>query len=242
MSVVTTALLGLLLGQTPDMQRTNPVASVPLPVIINGTPRSASSSLPGPAKPVKTVPSPETVAETLVTFDPDQLSLTWTDGRWQLQAGPILLKDFGRSETAARRMLLVIRELRLNQLGKVGQPKPVMEYWLSQGQAPTGMVSGLATMPLDQESLRVEKSYGQWWVRDSLRMLLNFDRDEEGAQQAVAILTKYKFTQLGLISNFNPPVLIFLSPPGQNLHLAARSPGQPGRTQSGFGLPTRPQP
>ena len=59
-----------------------------------------------------------------------------------------------RREFEARQALRLIRELHLTQRGTVGGPDPIMEYWLADGQAPQGLVSGLRTVPLDPAGLR----------------------------------------------------------------------------------------
>ena len=53
----------------------------------------------------------------------------------------------GRHETEAREALRLLRELRLNQRGTVGSPRPVMEYWLTDGRAPQGFTQGLRPLP-----------------------------------------------------------------------------------------------
>jgi hypothetical protein len=166
--------------------------------------------------------------ENLVSFDPERLELNWSSLHWQLRSGSVLLKDFGPDAKAAQQTLQVIRELRLNQYGTVGSDRPVLEYWLSNGQAPCGLASGLRVFPLDQRSLRVEKTYGQWCLRDAYRILLNFENNEEDARNALAVLRKYRFTQVGSIGAANPPLLIFLTRPGDEYARFPEDQGIPG--------------
>jgi hypothetical protein len=201
------------------------IEHAPLPIIING--RSGSQPKPvdekallgGTTKGTSTPASvgkeedPTTVVETLRSFTPENLQLTWSLAGWQLKADEVVLKDFGRNESLGRQILLLVRELRLNQYGMVGQPKPVLEYWLSDGKAAQGIPTGLRVVSLDQGTLHVEQVSGQWCVRDAYRMLLNFERDEDNARRALAVLKKHRFTQVGTLGAF-PPTLIFLSRPG----------------------------
>ncbi len=234
---------GLLLGEVTTVKHT------PLAVIITGTqPNPATATKQGgggtpeaqaglpagahagvraaPAVPDK----PGDLIENVVTFDPDLLQLDWTPDTsqqgysWQLRCGELTIRDFGSNETAARQMLLLIRQLRVNQYGSVGEARPILEYWLSDGQAPSGFASGLRLSPVDQRTLRVENSYGQWCVRDAYRTLLSFERGEEDARRALAILRKYRFTQVGIVCSSNPPILLFLTSPGDALE--AMRPGQ----------------
>lgn len=214
------------LAQTPIPD--GPVIQVthtPLPVIINGkrSDPSNESNAPMPGStPLKNPSvSAQDLSENLITFNPDLLELDWNEGRWQLLAGQTRIRDFGQNVNAAQQMLLLLRQLRVNQYGWVGQDQPILEYWLSNGQSPQGLTSGLRMSSLDPESLRVEKFYGQWCLRDAYRTLFCFERSEEDAQKALAILRKYRFTQLGVVSSSKPPIMLLLSSPGdlfQTLH------------------------
>src|SRR5262249_10144550 len=72
------------------------------------------------------VPAPQ--PDSLWTFDWNQADVQWTEGRWLLTAGKVVLKDFGRHETEAREALRLVRELHLTQLGTLGTPQPIAEY------------------------------------------------------------------------------------------------------------------
>src|SRR5262249_10882345 len=107
----------------------------------------------------------------------------------------------------------LIRDLRLTEYGTVGEPAPVMEYWLSAGQAPQGRVPGLRTLPIDQATLRVEQAQGQWCVRDARLVLFNFGPRGDDARQALAVLRKYGFPQVGVIGQLPPSMYLFLADP-----------------------------
>jgi hypothetical protein len=150
------------------------------------------------------------VSETLVNFDPQHAEVTWSQNHWQLVADGQLLKDFGRREIEARVAMRLVRDLHLTQHGVIGSPGPVMEYWLSNGRAPHGLAAGLHLMPLDAPLLRVEQTQGQWTVRDNHRVLFAFGSQESDARNALAIIHKYGFTQLGFIGEAGPSMLVML--------------------------------
>ena len=85
-----------------------------------------------------------------------------------------------------------------------------MEYWLSNGHAPKGMVSGLHLLTIDNATLRVEQIKGQWSVRDAGRVLFNFRTNEADARNALSILHKYGFTQVGTIGGAGPAMIVML--------------------------------
>jgi hypothetical protein len=175
-------------------------------------------------------------AEDLISFDPRAVELRWEDNRWQLVAGGVVLKDFGRRETDARDALRLIRDLRLTQVGRVGTPQPVMEYWLCDGKAPQGLISGQRVVPLDTGSLKAEQLLGRWCVRDAYRILFTFGTHADECQQAVRAIQRYGFTQLAYVGHGAPAMLLFLnnSTPGN------RPPSRVSAPPAGDGTTTDP--
>jgi hypothetical protein len=140
--------------------------------------------------------------------------VVWKEHSWQLIAGVHLLKDFGRREAEARQALRLIGQLGLNQRGTVGNPQPVMEYWLANGCAPIGFTPGLRRLPLDVANLRVEQMQAQWCVRDDQRVLFHFGPREDEARRALAILRKYRFRELGVLGQAMPSMMVFFGDAG----------------------------
>jgi hypothetical protein len=202
-------LLGSLLLGSPSMAQTPALPSpsssqpLPLPALPPAAPLTPPSSTPSTEQPAP--------AEQLTTFDGQAARLEWVNNRWQILANGLVLKDFGRRDAEARQALRLIQELGLTQRGTVGRPAPVMEYWLASGQGPQGLTTGLRRLPLDLASLRVEQVQAQWCLRDDQRVLFNFGRYPGEARRALAILRKYHFTQVGLIGQATPSMMIFLS-------------------------------
>jgi hypothetical protein len=163
------------------------------------------------------------LSENLRSFDPDTLVLTWSNNRWLLSAGDVVLKDFGRKESEGRQALRLVRALRLNQHGTVGAPAPVMEYWLSDGRAPCGIVPGYPAISFDVASLHIESALGQWCVRDSRRVLFNFGSGADDARQALAVLRKYSFGQVVVVGQLTPSMFVFLANPGGDMAAVRRA-------------------
>jgi len=145
-------------------------------------------------------------------FDPQNLQLRCLLGRWCLYDGDRPLKEFGPVESEARQALRLIRELKLSEYGRIGSPRPVMEYWLSEGKAPAAVRrSGLRLVPLDPSRLQVVNQLGQWALRDAVRVLMMFATEGE-ARQALAVLRTYGYTQVGLLGQGVPSMTIFFGP------------------------------
>jgi hypothetical protein len=215
-----------------------------LPGIPNVTPSAPYVQQPGtagaPGASLPPVPAPFSPGESLTAFDPTRVELKSTNGRWQLVAGDTVLKDVGPNELEAREVFRVVREMRLTALGTLGQPRPVMEYWLVNGEAPRAAAAGLRTLLIDQASLRAEAIQGQWCLHDRNRVLFNFGPQADAARQALAVVQRHGFTHVGFVGRSAPVMLVFLASPGSVTPAAARA--FDPRAARPFGSPPPAQP
>jgi hypothetical protein len=190
----------------PGMVSPSPLRPSP-PVLTR--PSGTNPGLNGPPVVPPGVPS----LENTIAFDPNLAELVWRDARWQLVAGTTFIKDFGHYQAEGEQVLRVVRELRLNTLTAIGSPRPIMEYWLSNGEAPHGNVTGLHSLPLDAASLKAEQVQGQWCVLDASRILFNFGQQGDACRQALAAIQRYGFTEVAYVGRVAPVMLVFLSNP-----------------------------
>lgn len=149
-------------------------------------------------------------AEKITRFDPRQLDLQNAHNHWLLVSGNTFIKDFGTRETDAREAVRLIQDLQLNELGKVGTPRPVMEYWLVDGKPPATVGQNHHPTPLEPNTLKVEQFGGQWWLRNRQRPLFNFGAHEDEARQAMAIIQRHGFNEVSWVGNPSPSMLVFL--------------------------------
>ena len=153
-------------------------------------------------------------AETLRNFDPAALTLSWNNRRWQIVNKNEVLKDFGSREREAREALQLIHELGVNQYGTIGVPYPVMEYWLINGQGPRALApGGLRVLDLEPNTLRVEQVQGQWCLCSGQRVVFSFGGRADEARQALGIVQKYGFSQVGVLGKASPSMYLFFSLP-----------------------------
>jgi len=150
------------------------------------------------------------LTETLINFTSWQAEIRKVDGHWELWAGAVKIKELGNREADAREVLRLIRVLNLNQLGTVGKPLPVMEYWLSDGRAPQKM-GRLNSIPIDPESLQVANCQGQWCLVDEGRPWFTFGAEVGEARRALQIIQKYQFTDILYVGVGNPVMIVFLA-------------------------------
>lgn len=151
--------------------------------------------------------------EQLQRFDPGRVEVTWSRDGWALTTPEGVLKNFGRRNTDAADAQRLIRDLGLTERGTIGGASTVLEYWLADGAAPTKSLRGHRVLPIDLASLRVETDGGQWCVRDAQRVLFNFGYGKEDAEQAVALVQKYRFTRILLLGQPAPTMTVFLAEP-----------------------------
>jgi hypothetical protein len=208
-------VLLVVLGGVPFARAQRPVQSSP-------TAQNVLAATPAPVPAEATAPPPAlTLApENLVSFDYRQADLRWENGGWVVMAGNVRVKDFGNHPLEAREGLRLIRDLRLTQHGVIGTPVPVMEYWLSDGQAPQPLNSRQWLWPIDPEHLRVEQVQGHWCVRDADRLLFAFGSHADQAQQALAVLRHYQFTQVGYVGQPVPDMMYFVAGPALTVQAA----------------------
>ena len=167
-----------------------------------GAQRPAGAPAPPPALPP--------ALASLESFDPRGVQLNWHDRHWLLVHQGRTLKDFGPRVEDARFALRLVQELGLNQHGVIGSPAPHLEYWLADGHAPGPLPRrGMQAFPIDPDRLRVEEVQGQWCVRDAERVYFNFARYADEAREAVAVLQKYHFTEVGFVGPGAPTMIVF---------------------------------
>ncbi len=203
----------LLLAQQPGSAvlpgGTNPVGPAP----VKEAPSPASSAPTAKLTLSTDTPGPTDAAnrKDLLAFDPQRAELRWSNGRWALQAGTVSLRDFGTRDEDAREALNIIRRLHLNQRGTIGHPVPIMEYWLADGLAPQAMSGGQHIYPIDRATLRAEAIQGQWCVLDNHRVFFNFGPLEQDAQQALNVIRKHGFDQVGYVGSSQPSMIYFVA-------------------------------
>ncbi|MBI5687937.1 MAG: carboxypeptidase regulatory-like domain-containing protein [Verrucomicrobia bacterium] len=128
-----------------------------------------------------------------VGFNPDLVEARFFQGQWVVSAGQLLLGNFGDSEADARDAVRVIKHYRFDKHCAVGPPRPAMEYWLVNGQAPAGPIEGEDALPFNPASTIVKQINGSWKIVDGDHWMLDFGGDENLARMALEVIRKYGF-------------------------------------------------
>jgi hypothetical protein len=205
-AVLTVLVLSSAVAQTGPTPGSRLLAPAPAPTAPAATAPALAAPAPAPAQPAP-------LTEHLQAVRPDDVRLSWSSRHWQLTQDGQVLKDFGPREQDARRALRLVQQLHLDQYGTVGSP-PVMEYWLSSGAAPHSTTRlDLRPVAIDAGSLAVKKDQGRWVMRDKGRVLFEF-ASEADAAQALAVVRKYHFDQVGVVG-YSAPMHVFLGKAGE---------------------------
>ncbi len=173
--------------------------------------RDAQPSFPplsGLTKPVKpaSAPSPDEVRR----FDPQRSETQLVDGRWWLIAGDVWLKDFGPNESDARKALLLIRSLGLNELAVVGKPQAVFEYFLIDGKPPMPVAGGLELTHFNPDKLGLKPHLDGWVIVEGQRPLFRFaERDQ--AERSLALIRQHRFDRVGYFGRSQRTLSVFFS-------------------------------
>jgi len=151
--------------------------------------------LPGSLAPEVTLPQKEVIGR----IDPNSMSVRRVNDRWAVVNGLTTVREFGANRDAAEEFVKVLRELRPTDWGTVGTARVVVEYGLTSGVASVPAFSPKTCVTIDPVSLRTELVRGVNVVRDDQNILLNFGQAREDAEQAIAVIRKYKFNRIGQI-------------------------------------------
>lgn len=152
-----------------------------------------------------------TLVERLDSFDEGMAELRWSQGDWQLWAGSVPVKDFGKNEQEAQTVLHLIRALHLDTRGRLGAPQAIAEYWLSAGKPPSAAPDGARTLAFDPSSLSVVQVNGQWMLRERRRTLLSFGANEAEARRALVVFEHYHFDRVAYVGEPTPSFMYFLT-------------------------------
>lgn len=178
------------------------------------SPAAAQQRFPATQPPAPLPPSisdPQSMSGlSLIRFDVTRLALQSVKGHWQLWADRQLVKDLGPTEREATEVFRLVRDLGFTQYGTIPGAIPPFEFWLADGEGARGGLVVKNVIPFDARSLKAERVTGAWVVHDGKKLLYNFGNQEEAARQALGVMKKYGFNQMGVVGAPRP-VMTYLT-------------------------------
>jgi hypothetical protein len=145
-----------------------------------------------------TGPQPASPAERL-SFDSHQLQVRRRGNDWQLAMGHRVLANFGPNEAEARHAREVLRQYRCTEQIILGRPRPVLAYYLANGQAPKGTMLGLRSLPFHPESLEIRQVGTTNVLCDGNQVVMRLDDRLPEAQEVLQTIRHYRFDRLSHI-------------------------------------------
>lgn len=146
---------------------------------------------------------PEPIDQDCLGFDPTDLDVRSDNSdRWLLTDGRSRMKIF-EDPTEAVRTMKIIQYYGMDSHCFVGRPNASLEYWLVDGQAPTGPMAGEDCVSFDPSNLSVRTSGNQWLLVDGNHSLFAFPNEAE-AEQARNIIQKHGFTKSCFVGRPDP--------------------------------------
>jgi hypothetical protein len=146
----------------------------------------------------------------LVPFDWRHVQVRQQEGVWQLVAADHVLASFGGDESSARQALAAVRHYHLTEQCLVGRPKPLFAYFLAAGQAPRGLMFGLAGGSFQPDKLAVEPLGRQWALCEGDRVLVILGEQAEEARELLDTIRRQRFDHLVWIGSRETGMSLFL--------------------------------
>jgi hypothetical protein len=147
--------------------------------------------------------------EDCIGFEGSKAALEYLEGSWKIVVGEILLLDFGDNQQEASDSLKIIQHYGFNQQCFVGRPDPSMEYYLVDGQSPSGPIAGEDCIGFNPGAIHVENVGGRWKITEGSNWLMDFNDQEAEAQNAYKIIQKYGFNYFCFVGRPDPSLIYF---------------------------------
>jgi hypothetical protein len=137
-------------------------------------------------------------------IDVPTLEVRSIDGRWRVIDRRGILFDFGSHEEWARRALAVMQHYGTDHLRTVGRPDPSFQCLLVRGFAPAGEMPGEESRLIEQDSLELVHSGGDWGLADRYGPVLRMGSDRSEAEEALDLVKWYHFRYICTIGPRGP--------------------------------------
>ena len=131
-----------------------------------------------------------------IPFDWRQVQLHKDGSAWKLAAGSLVLADFGADEYAARLGLSAMHYYHFTEQRQVGGPSGGFTYYLSEGQAPHGVMFGMDGQSFQPDRLEVRQLQGRWAVCVGDVPLVELGDTPEAANQVLDVIQRQHFDRL----------------------------------------------
>ena len=119
--------------------------------------------------------------EDCLNFNPKDVYIVQEGSQWLLTDGIGRMLMFPNQEEAIQGRE-TIQYYGMNSQCFIGRPDPSMEYWLVNGSAPSGSLSGEDCINFDPTKVYIVQEGSQWLLTDGSMRMLTFPNQEEAIQ------------------------------------------------------------
>lgn len=144
-----------------------------------------------------------------IPFNPANARVVQAGGRWKVEVDGMWLLDFGSVRAEADQALRIIKHYNLNTQGFVGRPGPSMEFYLVNGQAPSGAMAGEDAIAFNPANVEARYVNGRWKIVDGSHWIMDFDQSEAEARQALSYILRYGFRFICFVGRPGPSMTYF---------------------------------
>lgn len=144
-----------------------------------------------------------------IPFDPARARVLNVNGRWKIVVDDMWLLDFGANSAEAKQALKIIKFYRMNSQCFVGRPNPSMEFYLVNGRAPEGPMTGEDAISFNPQNIEVMRVAGRWKIVEGNHWIMDFDQAEDEARQAWSYILRYGFRYICFVGRPDPSFTYF---------------------------------
>ena len=113
-----------------------------------------------------------------------------------------------KTRPQAEKMLHIFKHYGFTQQCFVGRPKPSMEYYLVNGNAPSGSMPGEDAININPMECELKRHGNRWIIMDGRSSILSIPNWEEGLH-ALSIIRRHQFTKICFVDRPNPIMVYF---------------------------------
>jgi len=144
-----------------------------------------------------------------IPFNPDLARVVEIRRRCKIIVGSMWLLDFGRKKREAKKSLKIINHYNMNAQCFVGRPNPSMEFYLVNGEAPEGPITGEDAIGFNPSNIIVQRVRGRWKITEGNHWIMDFNQKEEEARQALSYILRYSFKYICFVGRPDPSFTYF---------------------------------
>lgn len=142
--------------------------------------------------------------EDCVSLNPDTVSVEQKSGRWKVVDGSHWLLDAGSNKPEMDRAKQIIQHYGFTQHCFIGRPDPSLSYWLKNGAAPSGGLTGEDCVNINPNGLSIQNSGSHFTIVSNGNHYAFTAPSQAEAQEVIDVIKYYGFTKSCFVGRPGP--------------------------------------